>query len=141
MKECECPEPNPKPKKPDTCVRCGFAISPRWATSDAHMMRFFNRLSDCRNLEASFPAFRQLCERREKAGRDTFRYAYLNRDDLSEGMEEAADLALYPYLDSLKMIREGREGEDYDLVLTVAFHAAQAFDALARLKEKRAGTP
>ena len=143
MRECECPKPNPRvtPGKENICVRCRFLIADRWSPTDDNLNEFFNRLSDCQHVEASFPQFRQMAEERVREGRETYGYRYMAADNLAEGLEEAADLAIYPLLDDLKMIREGRGGEDYDLVLTIAFHAAQAFDALVRLKQRRAGAP
>lgn len=143
MTYCKCAEPREtlNPRKRGSCVKCGKQFDPAWVSSDDHVRVFFNRLSSCRYLEESFPAFRQMCERRELAGRETFGFRYLDRDNLTEAMEEAADLALYPYLDWLQAAREGRPDEDFDLVLTIAYHASLAFDAAVRLQHKRGGEP
>lgn len=142
-RECDCkqPEPHVKPGKQNWCVKCGGYLADHWRSSNANVAQFFNRLSDCQNVEGTFPAFRAQCERRELAGRSTFRYKYLSRDNIADGFEEACDLALYPYLDALKAQREGLGDEDIDLCLQVAFYAAMAYDTLARLRAKRDHAP
>lgn len=142
MTFCECSEPREtaNPRKAGSCVKCGKHFDPEWTSSDQTMTEFFNRLSSCRFLEESFPAFRQMCERRERAGRDTFGFSYLVRDNLEEAREELSDAAVYMALDILKARHDGTD-ECADLALTVAYHASRAFDALGQLQHKRGGEP
>ncbi len=143
LRECECPRPvaKVKPGRERFCERCGFYLGDSWRSSDANLDRFFNSLTSCQNVPITVADFEGLCDRREREGRDKFKFAYLDRDNISEAAEEAADLALYMYLDLLKAEREGNGDEGRDLAMTVAFHAAQAYDALARLRQKRNHSP
>lgn len=139
---CPVPEPHGSPEKPPFCVRCSFPLNPVWTSNDTNMSEFFDRLRDSFPGKAPdwFDGFRSQCMARERAGRTTFRMGYLGRDNTDEGCEEAADGALYAYLDLLKARRAGLP-EEWDLVLTAAWHAAQLHHTMRRLREKRAGSP
>lgn len=140
MRECACPVPEPttdlngSPK----CTRCGFALSTEWVSSDDKLDEFFEQLA----LWADNPSleqFRALCFAREKSGRHTFKLRYLGRDNVAEAMEEAADGAMYPYLETLKNRRAGLpEMDDVDL-----YHAAHSFALaylhLARYRQRQLG--
>lgn len=137
---CEQPVRHPTPMRRHTCVKCGLQMDPAWESNDANLMAFTNRLTDCQTVPPTIASFIAHCEAREKAGRDHFGFLYLKRDNIAEGLEEACDLGLYPYLDILQAKRRGEDGEDgIDLALTVAYHASQAYDALLRLRERRGG--
>ena len=142
LRECPCEKPEPQINRPHVCVKCGDSLPERWTTNDATLAQFFGR------LEETFPApppwfekFKGQVLARERAGRSTFRQSFLARDNLAEGLEEAADLALYSALDHLVTIRKEGEDRDFDQVLTAAWHAAQSWAALDRLAHKRRGTP
>lgn len=142
MSECDCriPRPHPKPEKRGWC-RCGLRLGEGWESNDHNLDTFFNYLNSCQNVPATIAEFEALCERRERHGRDHFGFAYLDRDNIAEAAEEAADLLLYMYLHQLGAERKGDADEGRDLAYTAAFHAAQAYDALVRLKSKRSGSP
>lgn len=141
--ECKsCTRPNPKVNKPDTCVQCNGLISDEWSSNDQTVHEFFKRLGD--SIPAKGDAWQRFvidCEAREFAGRKSFGFTYLERDNLREAREEACDLALYLMLDALKMVREGRAEEDFGLVLQIAFHAFQAYEATFSLAARRRGAP
>lgn len=140
LRECACPHPEPKPQKPAFCVKCGFHLAPRWTCGATTIDAWLQRLEDSLPGE-DLGAFREHVAVRELAGRNRFRFAYLDRDNLLEGTEEAVDLALYALLDVLRATREGRGEEDVDLALTAAAHAARAHSALLQLRDKRSGAP
>ena len=144
MTYCTCPRPveSSNPRRKGWCAACAFQFDPEWLSSDENTRRFFDRLQrSMPSHDSEWQAFRQMCEERERDGRQTFGVAYLSKDNLKEATEEAGDLAIYPLLDSLRAIREGRAGEDYDLVLTIAHHAFQAYSAAVRLQHKRHHCP
>lgn len=140
LRECACPVPNPKPQKPDFCVRCGFVIPAHWTCNARTIDAFLDRLDGALPGE-DLSGFREHVIVRELAGRDRFQHSFLGRENCAEGQEEAVDLALYALLDTLKARREGRGEEDMDLALTAAMHAFHAHEALARLRAKRGGAP
>ena len=142
LRECECPQPEPMVNKPSTCVRCGYHLPERWTTNDESVGQFFDRLEESFTAPPpSFEKFRAHVLAREKAGRPTFRQSFLARQNIEEGLEEAADLALYSCLDHLVTIRREGEDRDFDAALTAAYHACLAYAALDRLNHKRHGTP
>lgn len=140
--ECEVPWEGPDPRKKGTCLGCGKILRPEWISSDQTMSEFYNR------LEAIFPgpptrlflAFRQQCEDRERAGRKKFGHSSLGKDNIAEAREEAADLANYMVFDGLKHRRETGDDDDISLPLTAALHAFRAYEAMAALEGKRAGS-
>lgn len=143
LRDCQCPKPVPitAPAKSHTCNRCGYWINPRWSSNDSTVSAFFNRLAESIPVaEWWVSPFVEHCMQRELAGRDKFGFEYLVRDNPAEGLEEAADLALYSHLDVLKAKRAGNE-DDIDAALQAAYHAGKAYEALLRLREKRHGAP
>ncbi len=139
--ECGCEKPieTVDPRWPGSCVRCGNRIEPRWTSNDATVAEFFDRLEEC--FPGETPAwvqiFRRHCEARELAGRDTFGYEFLARNNPAEGLEEAADGANYAFFDILQSRRDGDE-EEWALALTAAYHFAHAYRALGLM---HTGTP
>jgi len=93
------------------------------------------------NPLGGFRHFRILAEYRERHGRERFGQSFLQKENIAEGFEEAADLAIYPLLDSIKEYVRPSEDPDVDLVLTAARHAFIAFEALRELAGKRRGSP
>ena len=89
----------------------------------------FDQLADLPDVE---PSFIEHCRHRETAGRDEFGHAFLDRENCLEGLEEAADLAIYSELHLLRCRREGKR-EQTELALEAARLAALAYVALARL--------
>lgn len=143
MRECECEAPveSDNPRRSGTCVKCAHRLSPRWSPNDETVRDFLDRLSEAYPATpAWFERFRGLCEARERHGRVHFGYAYLDRDNVAEGAEEAADGVLYALLDTLRAKREG-EDENIDLALTAAWHFAEAYQTLLCLRAKRGGDP
>lgn len=139
LTECECSQPvrNPAPAKRRTCVKCGYLIAPRWESNDANLTRFFNRLTSCQSAPITLSEFLAHCERREVAGRDRFGFLYLTRDNIAECAEELADALIYMYLEQLSAERDGDPDDGDDLAYQVAFHAAEAYQALAELARVR----
>jgi len=144
-RECKCPEPirSSNPRYPHLCLRCCWRISPTWDSNDENVRAFFDRLESVfpGSAPPDFIAFRRECERRERAGRDTFRHRYLTRDNRAEALEEAADLANYMLFDVLQHLRKTGTEDEKELALTVAFHAYESYEAVLRLGRKRAGSP
>jgi hypothetical protein len=141
VRECPCKPPvrSADPRRKGKCAACGLALNPDWLSSDETIAAFFDALA-----EATFPAFdatgkpmtspvferfRRLCEHRERAGRTEFGLRYLNRDNVAEAEEEAADLANYAFFRALQHVREGG-GLRNARSLRAAFHAFKALEAL-----------
>lgn len=139
--DCEIPRPYPTPHKAHTCVRCLGEIKPEWKSTDKNLAAFFGRLEEAApDTTLWLNEFRGHCEQREHAGRESFGYEYLRRDNPTEATEEACDGAIYMYLDGLRCLREGKE-EDADVRLTAAFHFAKAHYYSRMLLAKRRGNP
>ena len=144
---CSCPRPglSINPRMQGSCVKCTRMLNPEWVSSDANMERLFGRLAEAMPPgEADsddFWAFRAQLEAREKAGRDRFGFEYLAKDNPREATEEACDLALYGFLDSLRAIRDNGSDEDIDLVLEAAYYAFKAHAKMRHLRARRHGAP
>ena len=131
MNCCTCPIPREKSYDPGSCRNCGKRLDPSWVSNDANFNAFFRQLLALPGVERSFIAH---CRSREVAGRDTFGYAFTNRNNAAEGLEEAADLAIYCYLSLLHARREGRR-EHVELALEAAQRAGEAHELLLRLRD------
>jgi len=130
VRECDCAVPEDAGKiRPGWCRMCGGRINPRWTSNDRTFSEFFDQLADLPDVE---PSFIEHCRHRETAGRDEFGHAFLDRENCLEGLEEAADLAIYSELHLLRCRREGKR-EQTELALEAARLAALAYVALARL--------
>jgi hypothetical protein len=120
-------------------------LDPEWVSSDRTIGKLFDRLAEAlppgEADSDEFYAFRAQCEAREKAGRNTFGFRYLNRSNTTEALEEAADFALYLMLDSLREVRDNGSEEDMDLVLIGARHAYKAHATARHLRARRHGAP
>lgn len=140
--KCETPRDSVDPRRAGWCARCLRRLNPEWLSTDKTVREFFDSLQRALpSHDSEWQAFRQMCETRERVGRKEYGLEYFKRNNLNEAMEEASDLALYPFLDSLVAIKDGRAGEDYDLVLEIAFHAFQAYRKILRLQHKRHHCP
>lgn len=109
-------------------------ISPDWITSDHNFADFFYHL---RTVGAS-PDFVNHCREREAKGRKTYGHRFVAADNPRKAQEQAVDLAIYAWLTTLRERREGRR-EQTEIALTIARHAALAWEQLerlARLEEK-----
>lgn len=140
LRVCECAHPkrHSDPRYPHTCSACSWRISPEWDASDATVRAFFS------DLLHAFPTpppgleeFIALCLEREAMGRREYGFRYLTRDNASDGYEEAADGAIYGFLEELCAMREG--DTQRDMALTVAYKAFDLYVACARLRSKRRG--
>lgn len=159
---CRCPAPSryPSPFHRDSCVTCSGEIREEWTSNDRTVKNFYDALERGvvqRAVVATegphtgkavqpeapewFRAFRQRCEARERAGRDTFGLRCLGRDNLLDAHEEWADGSNYVLFDSLKEIRRSGHDPDLDAALMVAYHAAMAAKHTERLRSKRRGAP
>ena len=144
---CPCPEPKEplNPRGKGSCIKCGRLLNPEWVDSEKNVAKLFDRLAEAlppgeADSEAWW-AFRAHCESRERMGRSTFGFRYLNRSNTSEALEEAADYCLYLLLDSLREIRDNGSEEDMDLVLIGARHAFKCHETARHLRARRHGAP
>ena len=147
MSECRCAEPKPNDRDPlnrrsaDYCRICQRQISREWTSNDKTLGWFLDGLAACIPARGEeWQRFRIHCEARELAGRPRFKHQFLNRDNVAEGLEEAADGALYAHLDVLKAKRAGEDG-DVDMALIAAHHFYEAYAALLHLRQRRNGAP
>lgn len=143
-KRCQCRKPgdHPSPNRKGQCVRCALPFDPKWVSSDDTFNEFFARLRESLPVVGpEFDSFLLQCKKRELAGRDTFGFEYLARDNVVEAYEEAADGCLYAYLDVLKTVREDGDDADIGFALTAAAAFFQAYSALVQLHHKRHGAP
>lgn len=137
LRTCKCPRPNPKPQKKDTCVQCGSHIPKEWG----EVKTFYDDLEEAiPDSGQAFSVFRTICEAREAAGRDHFGYRFLDRDNVEDAFEEAADGANYAAFEVRRLRRKGMD-DQYDAALSAAYHFFQAFKAMNRLREKEHGRP
>lgn len=136
---CERPVRSPNPRRKDTCVACSGWVNPAWDSTSPNLAAFFERLAESAP-DAWLDAFREHCELRELTGREKFGHSYLVRNNPVEATEEAADGALYIYLDGLRLIREGHSDDALDVRLCAAYHFAQAHRYCRMLLAKRAGS-
>lgn len=142
MSYCECPAPGVSldPRHEGTCQRCGHRFDPEWLADDETVAEFYDRLALSLPGEPTFPHFRALATVRERSGRPIFGLAYLTRDNVAEGAEEAADGANYALLEGLRMKRAGIDPAD-DLLLSAARHFALGYAMLAEAQGKHRGIP
>ena len=141
---CTCPQPriSPNPRLAGSCVVCGKLIAPELLEPDERLTEFFDRLegvviASAGRLPETFAAFRRQCKDRESAGRGEFGLSFLSRDNLAEGREEAADGAIYSWLEALKLERCG-EDPDLQLALSEAFHLFKFYEANLERSARRA---
>jgi hypothetical protein len=144
LRRCKCRVPEPKPARPQQCVRCGDLLDPTWTSNDSTLAAFLDR------FERTFPAYphtpsywtdmRLHLEARERAGRRTFRESFHGRDNVKEAREEVCDLALYTFLDGLVQLRAGEE-QDVAVAMELMHHASESYRLLNVLRHKRHGAP
>ena len=146
MKGCNCEIPQNRDSRPGfaperSCVKCGRIIPDEYTSCDETVIEFFDRLTDTFPGEqpAWFSMFMGLCMERERDGRTLYGHRHMGKDNASEGMEEAADGALYAFFTILRNRRDGNE-EEWGLALTAAKHFAEAYQAL-RLLRDHTGSP
>ena len=143
LRVCECPQPEPhvKPGREKFCVKCDHLLDPRWVCSYENTREFLRRLEEANpGAPESFKRFEAMVLRRQQAGEPIFRQSFLARDNLSEAAEEASDLAMYACLHLLVERRAGGV-EEMDLALSIANHAAKAYELLEVWKAKEVGRP
>lgn len=138
--ECESPVESSDPHTNGSCAKCGASFGAEWYADDATVREFYDRLGLAMGGEPSYPHFRLLAEAREKAGRPLFGLRYLNRDNVADAAEEAADGANYALFEQLQCKRRGADPAD-DLILDAARHFALAYAALAAAQHKHRGAP
>lgn len=141
---CECNEPREtvNPRRPGTCVKCGKPFDPEWVSSDETFAAFFDRLAESMAVvPPEFETFRAQCAKRERAGRETFGFRYLSRENTTDAYEEACDGANYMLFNALQKVKEGYPGEDIDADLTAAWKFYEAWSAAARAYRKHHHSP
>lgn len=144
---CSCitPAESPNPRHKGECCKCGRVLDR--AITDGKVRSFFDALEDAARDgaedfdQAGFGYFRALCEHRERDGRERFGQSFLSKECIGEAFEEAADLAIYPLLDSIKEHVRPSDDPDLALVLSAAHHAYISFEMLRSLAGKRKGSP
>jgi hypothetical protein len=126
------------PLHKNTCVKCGSHIPSQWG----EVKSFYDDLAEAipDGGDVAFQVFRTICEAREEAGRDHFGYRFLDRDNVEDAFEEAADGANYAAFEVRRLRRAGMD-DQYDAALSAAWHFFQAFKAMNRLREKERGQP
>lgn len=137
---CESPVDSPDERSRGVCAACGFKFDPAWYADDGAVRSFYDRLALAMFGEPSFPHFRALAEDRERAGRPAFGLRYLNRDNVVDAAEEAADGANYALFELLQSRRRGLDPAD-DLIFDAARHFALAYAALAAAQSKHRAMP
>lgn len=141
---CENPVIVSDPRLKD-CRRCLGKVES--LTNDENVAAFFTRLAETLfkhnpltgelMTSEAWDTFTEHCQQRERAGRDTFGNRFMERDNLEDAREEAADLALYLLLDSLREVLNGGVDRDIDLALTGALYAFRAYETTLQLHGKR----
>ncbi len=145
---CTCPKPveNINPRNVGLCVKCSKALAaPECEPSVKNLGAFFERLAessfpsysvthDRQQIPTAFYNFYRECEGRMKAGNKMpeYKWRYLARNNPAESQEEAADLANYLFLETLRRRRLG-EDEEADAALTGALHAYKAYEIASHL--------
>ena len=126
---CRCDMIEEQSIRPGYCRFCGGRIDPEWVSSDATFAEFFDQLAELPGVPSDLI---EQCRDRELAGRETFGFAYLARDNPKEAREEIADFVLYIRLHLLCARREGRP-EKVEAALRAAHHAALAYEITREL--------
>lgn len=140
LRECVClergrlPRRSTHPLRSGThCEACGFVLG-EWADTPARVGEFFTRLElyveqGARWALPALGSLRAQVEARKRVGYNQFGYRYMQRNNVVEGLEEAADFVLYMLLDEL---RDRFEKQDFTAELmqaayfaTLAYAAAQ----------------
>jgi hypothetical protein len=121
-----------------------------WVVNDRTHNEFLDRCQEALARALGWPAgeppppewlsFRRLTLTREQAGRDEFGFAYLGRDNIQAGAEEATDGCNYTYFETRKSIRAGRDA-DWDLALTAAYHDYMAYLTRLQMRSRQRGDP
>jgi hypothetical protein len=78
------------------------------------------------------PSFIDLCRNRQRSGIDEFGDAYLTRDNIAEGLEEACDGANYAIFETMRRAHVGKD-DKVALALEAAHHFAIAYSTLVNL--------
>lgn len=138
--ECERPVESLDRRTSAVCASCGRRFHPDWYADDWTVADFYDRLALAMWGEASFPHFRRLAEARERTGRPLFGLRYLQRDNIADAAEEAADGANYAMFELLQERRQGCDTAD-DLLLDAARHFALAYASLVAADHKHRGSP
>jgi hypothetical protein len=147
---CTCPKPieSPIPAHAGQCLRCVSKIES--LVTDEIVADWFDRLAESlfayekgtgRLLTSDeWDTYREHAVAREKEGRPRFLNRFMNRNNRTEGREEACDLSIYPLLDSLQYeLLTGRDDRDVGLALSAARKAYSAYLDLLQLQAKREG--
>lgn len=135
---CNTPRPSSDPRKLTDCVVCGRYVRPEWSSSQIGAM--IDRLKDIPEVQTSrvFQGLRDLCVRREEAGRDQFGFRFLGRNNEQDVREEIADGINYQLFGTIRRRREGKEPYD-EMALTGAFHAVRWYEANCEIERKLRG--
>lgn len=149
---CTCAPPIPGYERPNhrdhlSCRKCGRLIDERLLNPDPLIRDFFDHL-ECGapkkpngEAEEVWQAFRRQCELREKAGRPTFGYRFLGRDNCADALEEAADFGIYMFLEQLKLLYTRGDELAISVALQGAHHAYEAYRCACVVREKVHGSP
>lgn len=140
---CECDEPREAtdPRRAATCRKCGRPISGDWVLDDQTVSEFMERFYDTfpgRVIPRHARELRAAVETRERAGRRTFGFRYLTRDNVADGREEVADAVLYGLCALLQERRNGTDTQD-DIALEIAQKASEMWQLYGKLRARERG--
>lgn len=127
---CQCETPQLRAYRGSNCQRCARLLDDEYLSNDANLTEFFGLVSDIPGIDSSIL---EVAAQRERMGREEYGLKYLGRDNISEAVEEIADLMIYCYLHWLKAKREGVY-LDMAPLIEAAVHGAYAYNALKRLR-------
>lgn len=147
---CLCPKPIQSlntSRYGDMCLKCAKRIVGDWVADDDTMGEFYDRLSEAMSYgldlapDHPFEFFRRQCLNRERAGRTHPKgaFGYLDRNNASEGKEEAADGANYAAFEEMKQRRKGEAPSTW--LLVAAVKAAEMHEAFMRYEQEQRGVP
>lgn len=138
---CKTPRPSSDPRRQNSCVVCGRLIHHKeWSSSNIRPI--LDRLTNFPDVRWSkdYIAFRDLCFSREKAGRESFGYRFLGRDNERDTLEEIADGVNYGLFSVIRRKREEEEPLD-DIALQAAYYAFKWFQTVLEIKRRAGGAP
>lgn len=144
---CKCSVPRPRIHGPSgifSCLSCGREVAGPWVLNGERITDFFEYLElfpTPVGTESPLAAVRGLCRARELAGRVKFGFAYLDRDNAAEALEEAADGINYCLMEQLRYERAGGDEHAKADLYEAAHYFALAYGALQHARARRRGAP
>jgi len=125
---CQCRVPQLRAYKGRNCQRCARLLDDEYLSNDENLSEFFGLLGEIPGVDKRLL---EVAANREREGRTEYGLRYLGRNNISEAVEEVADLIIYCYLHWLKAKRDGVILEMAPLI-EAAMYGAYAYNALKR---------